>query len=459
MTVQTPQLSEASLIALRYGYGLSQRPIPRDVAQMLGRLGREDEMARRYRVMPFDEVRALARRHNETRRVRTEGEAQEKAYQAVRRDIRMAEEAHLMRAFARITDTDDPFRERLAWFWADHFTARARSFNLAAGGAAYIDEAIRPHVAGRFGEMLKAVVTHPLMILYLDQVVSFGPNSPRAQREGRGLNENLARELLELHTLGVGGPYTQADVRQLAELLTGLTFSLKEGARFAPPIAEPGAETVLGVSYGGAGQARIEDIHAVLEDLAVHPATAAHVCGKLAAHFTADVPDPEMVRQMVAAYRASGGDLMAVYHAMLGHRAAWAPGQGKVKQPFDFMASALVALRVPGRELVRMDSKAVRRLIRYPLARMGQPFLAPPGPDGWPDTAEDWITPQGVAERVTWAMRAPTRLVPALPDPRRFVLTALGEAATPRTVFAAGAAETVAEGIGLVLAAPEFQRR
>lgn len=383
-----------------------------------------------------------------------------KRFTARRREMRQKNYGWAGQALLRRVQATDAMRERLSTFWADHFTTVGRDSVTRMAHPIYIEEAIRPHVSGRFAEMLKAVVTHPVMLVYLDQNRSVGPNSPvarKARRKKRGLNENLARELLELHTLGVGAPYAQADVRELAELLTGLRYSHPKGFAFQPGFAEPGPETVLGREYGGETPA-LADIHAVLEDLAVHPATAAHIARKLAVHFVSDRPDPALIDAMTVRFSETGGDLHAVYEAMLNHPAAWNFDQSNVKPPLDFVASALRALDVtPGEMPMDVPVRLYRTLIA-PMTLMGQEWERAPGPDGWPEADTDWITPQRLAARLQWAMTAPAGIRRALPDPRDFVDTALGRHAPEAVRFAAMAAEDRAEGIGLVLASPAFQR-
>ena len=305
--------------------------------------------------------------------------------------------------------------------------------------------------------MLKAAVTHPSMLVYLDQVASFGPNS-RAARGRRGLNENLAREVIELHSLGVGGAYTQRDVKQLAKLLTGLTAGFPKGFALRPARAEPGAEQVLGRSYGGDAPS-LDDIYAVLEDLATHPDTGAHLARKLAVHFCSDAPDEGMVASMADAYRDNSGALLSVYEAMLRHPFAWESFGQKVKQPIDFVTSSLRAIGLPAASLGKLSRKEMQSYLTGPMASMGQPWFRPLGPDGWAEAAEAWITPQGLAARLQWAMAAPSAFFRGLPDPRGFVETSLGSLADERLRFVAGAAETRREGIALVLASPGFQRR
>jgi uncharacterized protein (DUF1800 family) len=355
--------------------------------------------------------------------------------------------------FARALGSEDPYRERLVAFWADHFTTAPRNRIEAPLPGILIDEAIRPHVTGRFADMLAAVVTHPVMLIYLNQEASFGPQSPKGMRQKKGLNENLARELLELHTLGVGAGYGQADVRALAELLTGLAVG-PEGFVFDARRAEPGAETVLGKRYGGTGMA---PIHAALDDLAARPETAAHLGQKLAVHFLADDPDPAVGAALAEVFRDTGGDLRAVSAALVAHPAAEAGA--KARQPFDFVVAALRALGVGPEAILAAEPGQFRRWLLDPLGAMGQPFQRAPGPNGWPEREADWITPQGLAARIDWAMAAPQRLLRSLPDPRAFLRTALGDRAGKDLVWAVSAAESARDGVGIVLASPEFNRR
>lgn len=451
-----------AILSVRFGMGRSPyMHDPDDAGVLLDRLSGPDDMAARYPVPRFEsvypaaaEIRQLFRDY----RQRNDEDAR-KAGLRLRRRLH-AEHRRLDRvALARALDTADGLRERLALFWADHFTVIGKGGIFRHAVPLYVEEAIRPHVAGRFADMLRAVATHPMMLFYLDQAASVGPGSEFARRRpGRGLNENLARELLELHTLGVDGAYTQADVRQLAELLAGLTATAAGGTRFDPRRGEPGAEAVLGRRYGGA-LPMVRDIHGALEDLAVHPDTARHVCRKLCAHFVADAPDDQLVEHVTARYAATGGDLAAVYAALLEHPAATAAPLTKARQPWDFVAAGLRALGMQGERMAATPARPMRRFVRGPLRRMGQDWLRPTGPDGWPEEAAHWFTPQGLAGRIGWAMAVGEMPGLPLPDPRLFVETALGPLASERTRFAARAAETRAEGVGLVLLSPQFQRR
>jgi uncharacterized protein (DUF1800 family) len=450
---------QATIAAFRFGYGL---PLPdADVAPetMLARLKGPDEALSNWPSATLDEALAFDLAY---RNAKKEGRALNEK-DAARREVKAvtlesdklaikAAKATLIRAVT----SPDGMRERLVQFWADHFTTTARQRVQRALPAVMVDEAIRPNLMRPFREMLRAVVTHPAMLLYLDQVNSIGPESKRGQRRKKGLNENLARELLELHTLGVSAGYDQADVREMAELLTGLVVEPGTGFAFEPNRAEPGPETVFGISYSGEGTKPIFD---ALDDLALRPETARHLASKLAVHFVSDAPDEGLVGALEEAWLASGGDLAAVVEALLRHEAAWFPEASKARQPFDFLVASLRALGVDADRISGMPDKEFLRLVIRPMADMGQPWQSAPGPDGWPEAAEDWITPQGLAARITWAMEAPARLTKPLPDPRDFVTRALGARGSERLVWAVSAAESVPEGVGLVLASPEFNRR
>jgi uncharacterized protein (DUF1800 family) len=454
----------SDLAGIRFGSGLS--PVvaaPRSAADMLDLLAGEDLAALRWPVprwaMVTPSLAALRQAGRERRAANgTAGQAAAEAtYMQLRRDAVAARAADVRAYLSRQTATEDGLRERLVMFWADHFTVRSRNSFTDHMVAPYVEEVIRPHVTGRFSDMLKAAETHPMMLAYLDQTDSTGPNSARAARRDRGLNENLAREMLELHTVGVDGPYRQRDVRQLAELLTGLGVNPDTGMVYRPDYAEPGGETVLGVTYSP--EADLSTVHAVLDDLAAHPATAMHLARKLAVHFVADDPDPGLVDALARRFAETGGDLFAVATVLVEHPASWTPARQKVKRPAEFVTSSLRALGLTPAAIAAMEEPALRQTVIAPMAAMGQAWERPGGPDGWPEEAEAWVTPQGVAARINWAMRMPGRIMAALPDPRALVPAALGGLAGEAVEFAAGAAEDRAEGVGIVLASAAFQRR
>ncbi len=205
--------------------------------------------------------------------------------------------------------TDLAFRERLVWFWNNHFTASARGggWNLGFAGA-YIREAIRPHVTGQFTDMVKAVMRHPAMLIYLSNDISKGPHTPAAFAHHSGLNENLARECLELHTLGVHGGYTQQDVTTFAAVLTGRTVRFDvdgPGFIFNPDAHEPGPKTLLGHTFPEGW----EGSEMALDFIATHPATHRHIATQLVQHFVADDPPPASVARVAAELDRTRGDL------------------------------------------------------------------------------------------------------------------------------------------------------
>ncbi len=455
--------------AIRFGSGLSPRfAPPSDLDALLDQARRPDRAAEAFPIQPFEEFvhrmaeyRTLVKRRRDTRGT-ADFEAARKAANVYNKAARQDAVRWMGHAILRRTRADDGLRERLTGFWADHFTAFGKGGIARWGGSSYVETSIRPHVMGRFDDMLVEVIRAPLMLMYLDQDRSIGPNSQRGlklRERGKpaGLNENLAREVLELHTLGVDGPYTQADVTQLAELFTGMDVQPPNGFNFRRNLAEPGAETVLGRTYGG-GQATFADVEAALRDLAAHPATAAHIARKMAVHFVSDTPDPGLVQHLEARFLATDGDLGQVTQALLEHPAAWSRDAGNVKQPFDFVASAFRALDLGPEAFDGINERQALALLHVPMSHMGQTWQRPAGPDGFPEEDSAWITPQGLAARLRWAVSTPAILIKDLPDPRDFVETALGPRAPDAVRFAARASESVREGIGLILTSPAFQR-
>src|SRR4030081_2114063 len=222
--------------------------------------------------------------------------------------------------------TEIGFVERLIWFWSNHFCISADKIQSMSG--AYEREAIRPHVLGRFADMLLAVEGHPAMLFYLDNLTSMGANSIAGINRTRGLNENLAREILELHTLGVRSGYTQDDVIGFANVLTGWTLlppqdNPEHGGEFTfnPRLHEPGVQKVLGKVYEDES---VEQGRAVLRDLAAHPATATHLATKLARHFIAHIPPAPLVERMAKVFRDTAGDLKEIAKAMVSSPESWA---------------------------------------------------------------------------------------------------------------------------------------
>ncbi len=354
--------------------------------------------------------------------------------------------AEMVQLLTNALATPAPFRERLVWFWANHFTISTRQGGCAAVAGAFVQEAIRPHVTGRFADMLLAVMRHPAMLIYLNNAESVGPASRAGQNGKRGLNENLARECMELHTVGPDAGYTQADVTSFAMLLTGWSVDLRAdppGFVFRPNAHQPGPQTVMGNSFpdGEAGAAT------ALAFLAAHPATHRHLATKLVQHFVADDPPPDAVRRIEAVLRQSGGDLGQASLALIDLPAAWQPGT-KLRSPQDFVIASLRGVALPP------DRQP--QLIGI-LGGLGQPLFSAPQPNGWPDRAADWAAPEAMLRRVDWAYSLAGRAEDS--DPMLVAQASLGPLLRPETAYAIRHAGSRRDAITLLLTSPEFQRR
>jgi uncharacterized protein (DUF1800 family) len=355
--------------------------------------------------------------------------------------------------FRKVAAAETGYVERLVQFWSNHFCVSAtKGGPVRATAGSFEREAIRPHVLGRFGDMLRSVVQHPAMLAYLDNAQSFGPTSMAGVRQQRGLNENLAREILELHTLGVGGGYTQADVTSLAQILTGWTFSGAQGRAgepgvfaFFPRAHEPGDRVLLGKRYKAAG---IEQGEAALANLARHPSTARHIATKLAQHFVADAPPAALVDRLAAVFRSTDGDLKALAVALIENDEAWNMSHAKIRSPYEFL---MAAVRAVG------HTPEDARILLAPLVVMGMPLWQPPGPNGWPDTTAAWATPKGMKSRLDMSAAIAARAKDA--NPRQLIDTCLGQTASAETRQAIARAESRQQGLALLLMSPEFQWR
>ena len=347
--------------------------------------------------------------------------------------------------------TDHGFLERLVGFWSNHFCVSARKggkVRIMTG--AYEREVIRPNILGSFRDMLFASAQHPAMLLYLDNVRSFGPNSPAGRKKGTGLNENLAREILELHTVGVDGGYTQADVTNFAKIITGWTIggALSEtGAafKFKKDAHEPGAFEVMGKTYaeGGVGQGE-----AVLDDLARHPSTAKFVATKFARHFVGEAVPQSLIDRLAGTFTATDGDLRELALELVDAEESWSAPAVKLLPPYDFLVSVG---RAVGWRPTKKDLLVAFRVF-------GQQLWGPPSPAGWPDEDDAWVAPDAMLERLDWAQRiaeqhagttdvsalADDLLGPELDDHSRQVIERAGD----RT-----------QALSLLFMTPGFQRR
>jgi uncharacterized protein (DUF1800 family) len=453
---------EAALALHRFGFGPREGSIaaiaedPRDA--LLAELERPDAGQIINSGLPTSGAanRAVfeyrAERSAEQKRQRREGPAQPamEAPPAQSDPPPLPRQLFLNEARARIDaarDAEIGLVERLVWFWSNHFCV-SQDKTVMAG--AYEREAIRPHVLGQFSDMLLAAEGHPAMLIYLDNAQSIGPDSVAGINRDKGLNENLAREVLELHTLGVRTVYTQDDVTNFAKVLTGWTIiptvnNPDHGGEFVfiKRAHDPGPKTVIGKEYDdtGTGQGR-----AVLTDLARHPATAKHIATKLARHFIADDPPPALVELLTQRFLDTDGDLKEVTKALIASSEAWMPEQAKIKRPGEWIVAALRATGEAG---------DIRRIVQAQ-AMLGEPLWRPPAPKGFSDDNAAWL--DGLAQRLDMANAFAHREGLAL-EPEGIMEVALGPLASAETRQTVARAESRPQALTMLLMAPEFQRR
>jgi len=331
-----------------------------------------------------------------------------------RRVMREAQTARLVRAVG------SPWRlqEALVEFWFNHFNVYEKKGLVRIWVGAYEEEAIRPHILGRFSDLLLATAKHPAMLTYLDNARNVAPKTDFARgaiaapkgKKARGINENYAREVMELHTLGVDGGYTQADVISLAHILTGWTvgagadvdsaaaadsYKNKDGFRFAAYRHDPSPQKLLRQTFSGDNEREGE---AALLMLASHPATAHHISFQLAQYFVADEPDGALVDAMAETFRSTGGDLRAVVKTMAGHREFMSPKNFgiKFKTPYQYVVSVARAAGM---------SPSAAEPLNAVLRDLGQPTYGCISPDGYACTQSAWLDPNGLLRRLEFAMR------------------------------------------------------
>lgn len=360
--------------------------------------------------------------------------------------------------------TPAPFLERWILFWSNRHTMAAKNLQTIFYAGPYEREAIRPYVLGSFADLLKATSLHAGMMVYLDQVRSFGPNAPganvaRTRRRVLGLNENLAREILELHTLGPSGGYSQGDVTEFARALTGWTLQAPRVERnrrtgneepgsvvFIDALHEPGPRTIMGKTFSEVGGAQAL---AILDWLASQPQTARNIAQAVAIHFVSDQPPASLVTRLEQNFRATNGNLAALAQTLINSPEAWASPPAKFKSPNDFLISTL---RASGTRSVSMPA------LRTTFEQLGQTPWRAPSPKGWPDTASHWAAPDAILKRVDWSNLA-AEVITQTMSPMAFAQAALGPALSPQTNTAISRAGDARQGVVLVLMSPEFQRR
>ena len=369
--------------------------------------------------------------------------------------------------------TKRPFAERLVLFWANHFSVSVNKGQVRGLAGALEREAIRPNIAGKFETLLRQSSMHAALLRYLDNNSSIGPHSQAAERIARrtaddkekrrkistGLNENLAREIMELHSLGVAGGggaygpwggYTQADVTAFAAVLTGWRAydppRTDQATTFDPSWHEPGPKTIMGKSYPEGPRA----LDMVIHDLGTHPSTARFIATKLARHFVADEPPLPLVEKLAKTFNETGGDLAAVYRTLIDAPEAWEAAPRKLKTPEEFAITSLRVLSTSERNAAKGRDSL--------LGNLGQRPHTAPSPAGWPDKAEEWLGPDAIWKRVEWAQRQAERLGGQV-DARALARASLGPLLTDTTYQQIERAADGTQAIVLMLMSPEFQRR
>ena len=343
--------------------------------------------------------------------------------------------------------SDSPFQDRLTNFWANHFTISRRVQNAGLFVGPWLREVVRPGLFGRFPDLLLGTVRHPAMLLYLSNHGSIGPNSRAGLRTGRGMNENLAREILELHTVTPAAGYTQADVTAFAAILTGWGADNEAETptfRFRPNQHEPGPKTLLGRRFEEGEEGGL----AALRFLADHPATHRHLATRLVRHFVADDPPRAAVERIFGVLRDTSGDLGAASRALLRLPDAWSPPLGKLRDPQDWLVAIGRALEFPPERA---------EFLANGMNALAQPLWSAPQPVGWPDVAEEWAVPEAMMRRVEWAYSAVGR--GGRPDARALAEAVLGPLAHPDTLREVARAGSAQDALTLLFVSPEFQRR
>lgn len=406
----------------------------------------------------FDQLKAVRQIGQSDKAAARDFQQQQKEIQEQLRDIYTSQATARIKAAA---NSERPFYERLTHFWANHFAVSADKQITRTLAATLENEAVRPHVHGYFADMLLAVEQHPAMITYLDNHMSIGPNSRAARwvkrRRGQelGFNENLAREILELHTLGVNGGYTQGDVTTFAKVITGWTVAgirgpFKDGNpghfMFRDQMHEPGSKKVLGRRYTDDGEGQGV---AVLKDLAEHSSTARFVATKLVRHFISDSPPAAAVDDVANAFLDSNGYLPTVYESLIDRPEAWDPPAPKFKTPQDFVISTFRALDFTPTKMEHALG---------PLRILGQLPYMPGSPAGWPDTAADWAGSDAVMKRIEWSVAVGDK-VGNRSHPLRVAEATIGPLLSEHSRLAVKRAASPSQGLALLLVCPEFQRR
>ena len=435
-------------------YFADRREARRSMSENPTPLSQRPELDEAMASQPVSEPRELSGRAQLS-------DAQRTARRDYRQDVRALYRLAAQARMASAIQTHAPFIERMVHFWSNHFCVSADNLQILALAGAFERDAIRPHVLGRFADMLLAAEQHPAMLIYLNQMQSIGPSSPAAQRAQErnasrrlGLNENLAREVMELHTLGARSGYTQEDVTQFAKALTGWNVSGLGGAgeaesmgfRFRPRQHEPGTRTIIGKTFAQNGIAQGE---AALAAFAEAPQTALHIATKMARHFAGDTPPRSLVDRLAASFTSSGGDLSTLYRTLIDSPEAWVGHPVKFRSPWDWSVAVLRLLGPGALEQVQTANM---------LDQLGQPVWKPGSPAGWDDLAASWAAPDALLRRVEIAQRLASLAGDRI-DARTAGDRLLPGSLDPATARQVARAESPATALALLLVSPDMLRR
>jgi uncharacterized protein (DUF1800 family) len=471
-------MMQAEIAVLRFGLGAKPGDLTAAAAEprawLMAQVKGPAPLAANAALAPSDQIYAgLIAAREEKQQMKLESASSgvdAKLVNAVREAYQPHYRAQVLARAQSAALTGRPFAERLVHFWSNHFAVSADKGVVYGLAGTLENEAIRPNVAGRFVDLLTAVEQHPAMIAFLDNQYSVGTDSMAAQfaasralrrpeantpKRQFGINENLAREILELHTLGVNGGYNQSDVTSFAQIITGWSIGGGKGRlaggvpgrfSFRDNLHEPGPKVFLGKTYAESGRRQGE---AVLADLARNPKTANFIATKLVRHFIADDPPPAAVNRVAQAFLKSGGELQSVYAALIEAPEAWEPEARKFKTPQDFVFSTLRALNVSP-----VQPEEVIRTFEL----LGQRQFTPGSPAGWPDTSKSWDGSDALMHRVLWASRVGAKYENGI-EPADLASASLGAYARPETLTAVRRAASSGQAVALLLMSPEFQRR
>ena len=452
-------LSKQTLIATnRFGLGASPTDIQRakddPKAWLKAQIKTSTDLSSVFSDQPSSAD--ILRQSYEMRRIKDEA-----MKKALNKKKRQGFNRALRRRLSHQVKTDQPFAERLVIFWSNHFTVSRTQGLIGPAIPAYENEAIRPFIFGRFEEILLSVTQHPCMLLYLDNISSIGPNSRQGTRRGKDLNENLAREILELHTMGAQGDYTQSDVTNFAKILTGWTVARhRKNPRnqkatpgdffFNPRTHEPGPQELLGKTFK---QNSVNQGLQALKHIARHPSTARFIATKLVRHFIDDTPSTLEIQKIEQIFIRTKGDLAAVSIALINLKSAWELSGSKIKTPEELIVSALRAMNT------KNALKLPRRQLLFPALRsMGQEIFRAPSPAGWPDKGDAWIAPESLTHRLEW-IRAFSDQIAGDINPVDIFNQTIAPFATDEAAKLIKGAPSREDGLALIFSSPAFQRR